>query len=617
MKLYKSIILSLACVTAFTSCEDWLDVNVNPNTPTDMSATYEKRLAHIQFYTNSAYGFSGMRTNQGLGDWTNSSRGNTYGAYAQWNITDGPTTTPYQWWFVGAACNLDLAFKSAQAAGATHYLGALHFIKAYGFMLMTDLYGEMPYTEAVGESAIPKYDNGKTIYAGCLAEIDEAIKCFQTPQAAGAEPLSVGDSWNNGDVNKWVKACYLMKARWINKLIKKGPGSYKDLKWDAEEILRCLDNAPKSNAENTQMNHIDAPVNSKDNLGWNEPVDYNPRYSVIGMNRNYFVTKMLVDNFTNFAGLGVEDPRADHVIPWARSQKSETSPEGIVWSKDGKWRRSEGLDMNTTIRTEGAPYSTSWDKNKSSFYCDNEKRAGDTIYIQQTSSSRNYAQNRTLFYYVDRDNMVDHSAQSGVFHSRVSTPSYIASYHEACFIKAEVLFIKGDKAGAFAAYKEGIKANIEVMNDRIIKWGQEDENLLKCPSFVPMTQDEIEDYLEKGGIGTAGDITLGRIMTQKHMAMMLDVEQWNDMRRYDFREDVFLNWHIPAEYYVNEASQRCIPMGKHLRRWRQCSHELKYNAANLQAIGKEVPGAKMDDELPWNKQPDVWSINVWWDSDQQ
>lgn len=616
MKLYKSIILSLACVTAFTSCEDWLDVNVNPNTPTDLSATYEKRLAHIEFYTNSAYGFSGMRTNQGLGDWTQSSRTNTYGAYAQWNITNGPTTTPYQWWFVGAACNLDQAFKSAEAAGATHYLGAFHFIKAYGFMLMTDLYGEMPYNEAIGESAIPKFDNGKTIYAGCLAEIDKAIECFQTPQKAGAEPLTIGDSWNNGDVDKWLKAAYLMKARWINKLIKKGEGSYKDLKWDSAEILKCLENAQKSNADNTVMNHVDAPVITKDVLGWNEPVDYNPRYSVIGMNSNYYVTKMFVDNFTNFAGLGVEDPRADHVIPWARSQKTANSPEGLVWSENGKWRRSVGLDMNTLIRTEGAPYSTSWDQEKSCFYCDNEKRLGDTIYIQETSSSKNYAQNRSLFYYRDRNKMVEHSAMSGVFHSRVSSPSYIATYHEACFIKAEVLMRKGDKAGAFAAYKEGIKANIEVMNDRIIRWGREDANLLDCPSFVPMEQEDIDNYLEKG-IGTAGDITLGKIMTQKRMAMILDVEQWNDMRRYDFSEEIFLNWHIPAEYYVNEASQRCIPMGKQLRRWRQCSHERNYNATNLQAIGAEVPGAVMGDELPWNEQPDVWSINVWWDSDQQ
>ena len=45
--------------------------------------------------------------------------------------------------------------------------------------------------------------------------------------------------------------------------------------------------------------------------------------------------------------------------------------------------------------------------------------------------------------------------------------------------------------------------------------------------------------------------------------------------------------------------------------------------ANLQAIGNQVPGADMsyvretDGKNCWNLKPDVWTINVWWDSDQQ
>jgi len=42
---------------------------------------------------------------------------------------------------------------------------------------------------------------------------------------------------------------------------------------------------------------------------------------------------------------------------------------------------------------------------------------------------------------------------------------------------------------------------------------------------------------------------------------------------------------------------------------------------NLQAIGAQVPGARMTDgegkEVIWNKQDDAWTIPVWWDSDQE
>ena len=105
-------------------------------------------------------------------------------------------------------------------------------------------------------------------------------------------------------------------------------------------------------------------------------------------------------------------------------------------------------------------------------------------------------------------------------------------------------------------------------------------------------------------------------MTQKRLALQFSVENWNDMRRYDFDESIFLGWGIPAYHEKVAAAQKAIPDGKFYRRWRQCSHEYNYNAKNLIAIGLEVPGA--DNSLDnWNRADDAWTIPVWWDSDQQ
>lgn len=215
----------LAAGLAMSSCNDWLDVNDNPNTPSDAAAAYYQNLPHCQFYTNSAYMFAAFRTGMAMGDYTMNSTTSTYGGASCWLPSISWVTTPYQWFFVGAGSNLQGMYDKAMAAGAYHYAAASCFLKAYGFMLMTDLYGEMPFTEALGESALPAYDTGRTIYMGCFDLIDEAIELFQKQQADGTEPLSVGDSWNQGDVNKWLKMCYLMKARWIVKLTKKGNGS--------------------------------------------------------------------------------------------------------------------------------------------------------------------------------------------------------------------------------------------------------------------------------------------------------------------------------------------------------------------------------------------------------
>lgn len=633
MKLIKTIFLTGALTAALSlvSCAEWLDVNTDPENPTLESAEYQLELAHCEFYTNSAQQFAAWRSSMAMGDWTRNISGGTYWSMSYWAPVDGITTTPYQWFLVGAGATLKDMYAKAMAAENWHYAGVAKVLLAYGYMLMTDLYGEMPYTQGLAESAIPEYDNGKTIYLGCLKDIDEAIDLLSRSIDTNKMPsLAVGDFWNNGDVNKWSKLANLLKARWINKLIKKGEGSYLEGKYDRQAILDCLSKAMTSNADNTVINHTDDNGTTHDDLGWNEPVDYSPLFSVCGMNSGYMATKMLYDNLTNFDGLGVEDPRADHILPWAKSKKSDAAPKEIKWNVNGTWRRTLGVDMSSNIFSTGGPLRASYGsddaadkkgiRNGDFFWINSSSadRLGDTVYVESTSTSKGYHAKSSLIY--RRNNNKEGSEESGSFYSRVSAPTYVGTYAEACFIKAEVLFNNGDKAGAYDAYKEGIKASIELMNEKLKVWVNEDASLASCPSFTPIAQADIDNFLANG-IGSSGDLTLGRILTQKRIALLFSVEIWNDMRRYDFNKSLFLGWNIAAYHDVNAAASQAIPAGQYFRRWRQCSHELNYNTDNLQAIGAEVPGADMsfvkEGKNCWNLKPDVWTINVWWDSDQQ
>ena len=622
MKLLKSIILCGICMMALalTSCDSWLDVNTDPENPSSASATYENRLAHIEFYTNSGTQFAAWRSTMSMGDWTRNYNGSTYWHMSYWNPQQGAVTTAYQWWFVGAACNIQDMYEKAMADEAWHYAGVARVIYAYGFMLMTDLHGEMPFTEALGEDATPSYDNGKTIYIGCLKALDEGLELLSKSQNPALPALSVGDWWCGGDVQKWIKFGNLLKARWINKLNKKGTGSYLDGKYDAQAILDALAKGPQSTADNAIIYHTDDNSTTHDNLGWDEPVDYSPLYSVSGMNSGYMATKMLYDNLTNFGGYGVEDPRADKILPWAYSPNAA---EGEYKLKDG-WRRTQGVDMVSQASPSlvNGPIRASYSADKKWFIeTELPERLGDTVYVEATSSSKGYAANRDIMY--RRLNVLTGAAgedvltaaESGTYYTRVSSPTYLGTYAEACFIKAEVLFKQGDKNGAFAAYKEGIKSSIEQMNIKLNLWCNEDAGLKACPSFTPMEQADIDNFLANG-IGSASDLTLGHILTQKRIALNFSVEIWNDMRRYDFDPELFFGWGIPALHDVNAAALKGIPAGKGFRRWRQCSHEFNYNAANLQEIGHQVPGANMS--LPqWNQADDAWTINVWWDSDQE
>lgn len=624
MKLFKSIILCGlgAAMLSLTSCNDWLDVNVDPNTPSAESTTYDQRLAHIEFYTNSGLQFSAWRTTMSMGDWTRYNGGGNYWHVSYWYPVIGQVTTTYQWWFVGAYANVPDMIAKAEAAENWQFAGAGYLIKAYGFMAMTDLYGEMPYTQAAAEPATPEYDTGKTIYLGCFECIDKAIEYLEKGQSQDPKlpTLAAGDWWNHGDLNKWIKLAYMLKARWINKLNKKADGSYKDGKYDADEILRCLDKAMQSNADNTIVNHTDDNGPTHDVLGWDEPVDYSPLFSVCGMNAGYMVTKMLYDNLTNFAGKGVEDPRADHIIPWAYSpSKDANSRTDVKWV--GNWRRSLGVDMASDINSQGGPLRAMFNTETNSWYIDtkNDARKGDTVYIECTSDCKGYFANPSILYCRAGSGKFE-SAESGTFYTRVSSPTYIGTYAECCFIKAETLLKKGDKAGAYDAYKKGVKASCELMNEKLRAWIAEDASLADCPSFTPMTDEAIDNFVNNG-IGTQAELTIGHILMQKRIALMFSYEIWNDMRRYDFDPNIFFGWSIPAYHDKVAAAMLAIPEGKQYRRWRQCSHEYNYNSKNLQAIGSQVPGARMTDgegkEVMWNLQDDAWTIPVWWDSDQE
>ena len=601
---------------AFTSCNDWLDVNDDPNTPSAEYAKIEQLLPWCQHYVNYAYGTWGFRSQFACQAFTATSRVTRDGCSAQWEPTTSLNTTPYQVFFVGAGPNLDDMYEKAMSQGAYHYAACARLLRAYGFALMVDIYGEMPYTEAMGASLTPRYDDGKTIYLGIIGEVEEAIQLFGQEQAAGAPELAVGDSWNNGDVAKWTKMAYLLKARLLNHMSKKAQGDYKQGMYDPDEILACLDKAMQSNADNTVIRHTDTNGNTHDVLGWNETVDYSTVFSCVGMNSNYYITKTYYDNLTNFGNKGIEDPRADKFIPWVRSTKSANTPAEIKWTSDGKWRRSMGVDLQTNIISNSGPFATSWDAEKDIWFCntDNAERKGDTIYVQARSSSKGYNSNVDLLYRAESGN--DASAMSSIFQVRPSSPTYMGAYWEACFIKAEVLMRKDDKNGAFEAMKAGVKAHIEAVNDQLRTWIAEDGSLANCPSFTPMEQADIDKFLNEA-LGTAADVTMGKIMTQKLLTEQFMIETWNDIRRHDFDTNVFMNWDRSYEFKYNPNYRTYCPLDKGPRRWDMPTIEQNYNSINLTAIGEEIPGAK---ELPggdtWYKSEQIKTLNVWWDSTQ-
>ena len=566
--IYKlGIIFFALCATI--SCMD-LDINKNPDNLSSTSGSIAYRVPAIQFWMGQSYqtaGFFGALIDQQI---TLSNRGDRYGSLAEWIGQDRSASTyPYQAFLVGVGGTLPDLYVMAEKEGAYHYLGVVKLFRALGFMAMVDVSGEMPYTDALGPDINPKYDDGKTIFEGCLKELDEAIELFSKSQEAGATPLKSGDSWNNGDVDKWIKMCYGLKARWLNNLSKKTS------LYDPTAILDALTKAPQSNADNTVINHENVQGNNVDNM-WGDPVWMS--YTWIWLSnwsRIYYVTKWYAELLTDFDGKGLIDPRADKLIPSAQ-----------VGGATKYWVRTPGVDMRTDIRLGTNWVSPATYDPATQTWVVADKRDSAVVSLQASSVATSF-----------RDAATDGTIiNSGTFYTRPESPTHFLCYHEMCFIKAEVLFRQNRQTEAYQAYIDGIKAHMELMNAKLSEFGTSN-NIAK----TTMTQADINTYLTSAAVGTASDLTLGKIMMQKFIAMSYSLQNWNDMRRMDYDPAIYYGWAEPYERTSDANDKRWIPAGKKFRRLGYVSHEKNYNEGKL---ADSHPHALLDD---------IFSFPVWWD----
>ena len=289
-----------------SSCSDFLDVNVDPDKPNNTTAEVANRVPWIQRMFMYSAGITNYRTSMIAGVLYSTS--GTHGpAAVTWNFAPGTTTSSYQTWFVETAANLNDLYNKARAENAYHYMAVADIYHALGFMQMLDLYGEIPYTEALGNSPVPAYDDGKTIFNGCVAKLDEAIKLLSEAQPATATPLSKGDLMNGGDAQKWLKMAYGLKARFLLKLSKKA-------EFDPEAILDCLSKGPQSIDDNSVMPCFNSGQDVTDYL-MGDPIMTNGNWNCVAYGTTQRITKYYTDLLTDMRGAGVEDPRYTKIVP--------------------------------------------------------------------------------------------------------------------------------------------------------------------------------------------------------------------------------------------------------------------------------------------------------------
>lgn len=93
-------------------------------------------------------------------------------------------------------------------------LGMAQVLEALNFGVLTDMHGDIPYSEACQglSNTTPKLDSQKDVYAGILATLDKAIE--NLTKGASLKNAGSQDIAYSGDVSKWLAAAYALKARY-------------------------------------------------------------------------------------------------------------------------------------------------------------------------------------------------------------------------------------------------------------------------------------------------------------------------------------------------------------------------------------------------------------------
>ncbi len=171
-----SIILSL--VLLLSSCDNFLDINENPNYPTDVSdeLLLTSSIAAVTNVWAADWGLIGSFWSQ---HWAQNNTSSQYKIYESYAISSNTNVIDrsYRAMFVDGLSDNEIFLKKVEANEnwGAYLMGAI--IKAYGFQYLVDMYGNVPYTEAFlgSEKLNPVIDSGEDVYAAIYALLVDAL----------------------------------------------------------------------------------------------------------------------------------------------------------------------------------------------------------------------------------------------------------------------------------------------------------------------------------------------------------------------------------------------------------------------------------------------------------
>ncbi|WP_026236458.1 SusD/RagB family nutrient-binding outer membrane lipoprotein [Pontibacter roseus] len=228
----------IGAAMTFQSCEDYFDLDENPNLVSSpplsamlSTATHKTGLNSQRVAATTSFFV------QHLASPTAGSGTDTY------QVTD--FTGTWDALYLAMADIYDMKQKGMEE-GASDYVGVANILMSYHLSLVTDLWGDAPYSQAFDNTTLtPDFDTEEELYAEALRLLDEGIAELQKTDSRIALDED-NDLIHGGDKDAWIMTANAFKARMLNKVSKQAS-------YNPAAVLSAVESSYKSNEDDAEM----------------------------------------------------------------------------------------------------------------------------------------------------------------------------------------------------------------------------------------------------------------------------------------------------------------------------------------------------------------------------
>ncbi|QKJ28862.1 SusD/RagB family nutrient-binding outer membrane lipoprotein [Mucilaginibacter mali] len=302
MKKFQIILLLTACLVSVSSCKKYLDVNTNPNAPQTVTANLY--LSPMEHWMATAPIYDQRFIGRYTQNFTSTSAGTTWDLQGYDPASDnGAELWRDVYWSLGDNL-IDMMTKS-EAEQRWDLLGVGYVMKAWGWLTLTDIHGEIIVKEAFDPLRTTfDYDSQEYVYGEVQRLLGLAITNLQrTDGAVDATFLGKTDLIYKGDRTKWLKFAYGLLGMTLNHYSNKS--TYKPA-----DVIAAIDKSFASNSDDALLQYTGTANDDR---------------NFIGPTRNNFntyrQTPMIVNLMNGGAFGGVVDPRMSRIL--------SASPDGV------------------------------------------------------------------------------------------------------------------------------------------------------------------------------------------------------------------------------------------------------------------------------------------------